>query len=380
MNATPLAGTCRVLYCLDVARQLDLGEVDRALSSSKRATFRHKGRIPAGGGLSPSVRLDWIAPASRVGAWNVREDPELSIYEQGALCVTWSIPFDDPLESLVLLSALLYANDELQARSRAVAGQVLESLGLPGERATAPSPIEDYVCFQVSGAAGSLSGRAGAGAAGWGGGAGTPAWTGPTGPLRTVLARVLRAEEDELSSQEIDDALGAWVAYRPDEACYVDWLGAFLLGADTEDERLVLELATIELLELRLLDAQLDAEIEESYRTLTRSGGPLRALLVQRRELQRIGRMQADDALLHEGADNPLKLFGDDYLARLYRTAAARFHFDDWDASIERKLAMLRNVHQSLADTAAHRRAEVLEWIIILLIAADIALYFTPLR
>ena len=50
--------------------------------------------------------------------------------------------------------------------------------------------------------------------------------------------------------------------------------------------------------------------------------------------------------------------FGDDYLARLYRTAAARFHFDDWDTSIQRKLGVLRSVYQNLADSAAHRRSE----------------------
>ena len=70
----------------------------------------------------------------------------------------------------------------------------------------------------------------------------------------------------------------------------------------------------------------------------------------------------------------------DDYLARLYRTAGDRLHFNDWDASIQRKLDVLWNVYQGLADQAANRRSEVLEWIIIGLIAADIVLYFTPLR
>lgn len=70
--------------------------------------------------------------------------------------------------------------------------------------------------------------------------------------------------------------------------------------------------------------------------------------------------MQADGAVLHEGIDNALKLLGDDYLARLYRTAADRFHFNDWDASIERKLGFLRQVYESLAGLAAHRRSEVL--------------------
>ncbi|MFT5291058.1 MAG: hypothetical protein ACI82F_003134, partial [Planctomycetota bacterium] len=197
---------------------------------------------------------------------------------------------------------------------------------------------------------------------------------------RPALARILRAEQSQLSSQEVEDALANPVSYGLHDVCLVDWLAAFLMGRDMEDERLVLELATVELLELRLLDARLEEQIQGAYKLLGARSGLWGALTLRRRELEQVARIQAEDAILHEGIDNALKLFGDDYLARLYQTSGRRFHFEEWDRSVQRKLDVLRSIHQSLADVAAHSRAELLEWIIILLIAVDILLYFTPLR
>lgn len=360
MADAQLAGTCRALYCLSIARRVDLQRAEERLTTSRRTTFQHKSRVPEGGGMAPPLRMSWTAEAERVGRHWTSPDIEVALYEQGSLCITWNLPFDEPLEGLVELSTLLYDHAGLTARSRELARDLTAGLGIAADRPAVSSHVEDYVVFQaapVEGGPDELLSRA-----------------------RQSIAQVLRAESQGLSNQEVDNALAHPVTYGRDDVCLVDWLAAFLMGADTEDERLVLELATIELLELRLLDENLEEQIEEAYELLARPRGPFSALMVQRRELEHVARMQADDALLHEGIDNALKLFGDDYLARLYRASSQRFHFEDWDVSIQRKLEVLRSVYQSLADSAAHRRSEVLEWIIILLIAVDIVLYFTPLR
>jgi len=80
-----------------------------------------------------------------------------------------------------------------------------------------------------------------------------------------------------------------------------------------------------------------------------------------------------DNAVLFEGVNNTLKLLGDQYLARLYRLVSRRFHLDEWDASILRKIQTLESIYQKISDQAAVRRMEVLEWVIILLIASSIA-------
>ncbi|QDU68152.1 hypothetical protein [Engelhardtia mirabilis] len=355
-----LRGTCSILFCLDLAREIDLTKAQDRLTAWHRATFHHKSRVLTGDAALPPLRLsiDVVPPA--LGTWSMAPQVEFAIYEQGALCVTWRLPFDGPLDELVDLSVDLYDHAELRDHSRRLGVDLLASLDSAADRPLVSDVIEDYVVFEISDPEVDLEH--------------------PGEKLRGDLARILRAERDTLSTQEVEDALSDRVSYRKGEVCFVDWLGALLVGRSTEDERLVLELATVELLELRLLDAQLDQEIDEAYRMMERRPNPWTALTVQGRELHRIGRMQADGAVLHERVDNALKLLGDDYLARLYRTAADRFHFNDWDVSIERKLGFLRNTYESLAGLASHRRSELLEWIIIVLIAVEIVLYFFPLR
>jgi hypothetical protein len=355
---TRLQGTCRALYALDVARGIGLKRAAERLTTSRPTAFHHKQRLPGEPGTPPPLRLTWSAVAPTEPRVANAGEPEVTVYEQGAVCISWPIPFDGSLEDLVELSVLLYDNAELTRRSREIAREVLEALGDAAVRPRLAPQIEDYVVFEA------LPPRAGGMALL----RGTP----------SDLARVLRAEVLQLSEQEVADALAHPVAYGVDDVCLVDWLAAFLVGNETGDERMVLELATVELLELRLLDAQLDTEIEEAYQYLGRRHGLFTSLAQRRRESERVARMQADGAFLHEGIDNALKLFGDDYLARLYRQAGERFHFNDWDASIQRKLDMLRGFHDSLAGTTAHRRAEVLEWIIIVLIAVEIVLFFFP--
>jgi len=81
-----------------------------------------------------------------------------------------------------------------------------------------------------------------------------------------------------------------------------------------------------------------------------------------------------DNAVLFEGVNNTLKLIGDQYLARFYRVVNRRFHLGEWDASILRKLQTLESIYEKISVQASNRRMELLEWVIIFLIAFSIVL------
>jgi hypothetical protein len=353
-----LRGRCRALYCFDVARTIDLVRAEATLRTTRRTTFHHKGRFPALRGVAAPVRVSWHTPAIEIGGERSDTEVEIALYDFGAVAITWSHPVEGGLDDLVRVTGELYDNTTLIARSREIALELVQQIGEAADRARLHDVVEDYVVFELEPVEGGVERL--------------------LFESRGDLARVLRAEEQELSEQEVEDALDSAVSYGRDDVSLVDWLGALLIGRDTQDERLLLELATVELLELRVLDAQLDEEMESAYRLLTTRRSALSGFTTMRREIERIARTQADDALLHEGIDNALKLFGDDYLARLYHVSAERFHFDDYDAAIQRKLGVVHSIFESLAGQAAHRRAEVLEWIIILLFAIDIVLILWP--
>jgi hypothetical protein len=147
-----------------------------------------------------------------------------------------------------------------------------------------------------------------------------------------------------------------------------------------DDVRAVLEFTNVELLEMRILDQQLDQALDQAYESLSRQAWN-RILLpgAFHADVRRIGRLQVDSAILFERVTNTLKLFGDQYLARVYRLASQRFHLESWDATITRKLETLDSIYGKLTDRAATRRMEVLEWIIIVLIALSIAVSFLPM-
>lgn len=353
-----IAGTCFALIALDVARELPLDVAEARLAGSvlRPAPFRHKHRTALGAG-PPSAPLCLVLAreAERIGAHTTTESVELSLYDFGAIAVGWRIAFEASAEELVDLATELYANETLMRAARAIAEGLLERLGDVARGPGLAAEVEDYLLFHLPGGDAEL-------------------------PAAHDLARLLRAEQGPLSAEEVQNALGNRVSYREGESCHVDWLGAVLAGPDMDDERVLLEYATVELLELRFLDAQLGRGVEQAYSALARTRRRLGALAVRSRELERLARLEADNAALHEGIEHASKQLGDDYLARLHRAAADRFHFAEWDASIERKLRVLNGIYGQVSDLAWRRRSEILEWIIIALIAADLLLLFTPLR
>jgi hypothetical protein len=193
------------------------------------------------------------------------------------------------------------------------------------------------------------------------------------------IAQILRAEHQTLSSQEVTDALAHKISYGTCDVTIVDWNAALLVDREGDDVRAVLEFANVELLEMRYLDHSLDDALDRSYEALTmRRRHSLPRLGSFSAGLQRVARMQVDSAVLFEGVNNALKLLGDQYLSRVYRLVSQRFHLAEWDAGILRKLQTLESIYEKMSDQATTRRMEVLEWIIIILIAISIVLPFLP--
>jgi hypothetical protein len=191
------------------------------------------------------------------------------------------------------------------------------------------------------------------------------------------IAQILRVEPAPLSAEEVHDAMSHRIAYGLDDVTIIDWHAALVFDREADDVQAVLEFANVELLEMRYLDEQLDTALNHAYETLSRRAWrPWRRLGSAAADLRRVAQMQVDSAMLFEGVNNALKLLGDQYLARVYRLASQRFHLAEWDASIMRKLHTMESIYEMIADQATNRRMEVLEWIIIILIAVSIVLPF----
>jgi hypothetical protein len=355
------SGICYAIFAYDAARAISLTDAERRVhETTERPTIAHKRRTPSYFEYQPPpVRLSQDAGALAVGKFTTRPSVDLMIYDFGAVAAIYALPMAGSLDELLILSEELYDNEVLLADSRLRVNQLLKVIGDAATQSH-PSPfVEDYVIFHVESFAQPLD---------------------PTlfcGQHARQIAQILRAERQTLSEQEVEDALAVRVSYGLNDVAIVDWNAALLVDREGDDVRAVLEFANVELLEMRYVDQKLDRALDQAYETLSRrSWGLPRIFTSYAADLRSLAELQVDNAALFEGVNNTLKLIGDQYLARVYRMVNRRFHLDDWDSSILRKLQTLESIYEKISVQASNRRMEMLEWVIIFLIAFSIALEF----
>ena len=354
-------GTCFVIFAHDAARSINLELAERRVhEATQRQTMPHKRRAPSYFEYQPPpLRVSQDTEPVHVGKFPARSSVDLLLYDFGAVTVTYSFPIAGPFADLLQLSEELYDNELLLSDSRLRVNQLLQVMGEAATQASVAPVVEDYVIFHIESFAQPFD---------------TSRFC---SEQRRQIAQILRAERQILSDQEVDDAISTRISFGTDDLTIADWNAALLVDREGEDVRAVLDFANVELLEMRYLDQRLDRALDQAYDTLSRpSFNLLRVFGYYSAALRRVAELQVDNAILFEGVNNTLKLLGDQYLARVYRLVNRRFHLDEWDASILRKLQTLESIYEKISDQAANRRMEILEWVIIILIAASIALEF----
>ena len=356
-------GICYAIFAYDVGRWVDLDKAEGRITAIKqRGRIKHKRRAPPYFNYSPlPLRVTEEVESLAIGKYRTSPSVDLLLYDFAAVSVTYSIPLDGDFSNLLALSLDLYENEVLLADSKRRVEDLLAAIEGTVERPSIATSAEDYSIFLIE--------------------ASTPAFY-QNDILATHIqdiAQVLRSESQPLAEQEVRDATVQRISFGLDDITIIDWNAALIFGQDMDDTQAVLEFANVELLEMRVLDQQLDDALDQAYETLSKRKWDRLALPgMFQADLRRIARLQVDSAILFERVTNTLKLFGDQYLARVHRLVSQRFHLESWDASISRKLQTLESIYGKMSDSAATRRMEALEWIIIVLIAVSIAVSFLP--
>jgi len=350
-------GHCHVYFAFLAASQVDL---DRAQAIARarpteRARFQRGRRAPAYLDFDPpplQITLPCEPVPIGVGRFASEAQADVTIFDFGAFSVDFRVPFDGSLAELNALSSALYDHVGLHGAARRRVEELVDALrpALTGERSREVS--EQYVVFDFTSFEPPLA----------------PAALLEKAELRHALAQILRAEERPLSESRVEEALRLSISYAPDDLVVVDWSTALAIGGSA-DERLVLEFANTELLELRCLDKRLDGDLEAASQALSRP----RRRLFGGGDLRRVAKLQVDSAMLYESVNNAVSLLGDQWLAEVYALIAERYDLDKWQGSVAHKLASLGSIYQKLADESAVRRSELLELVIIALIALEIS-------
>ncbi len=192
------------------------------------------------------------------------------------------------------------------------------------------------------------------------------------------IAVLLIGERQRLSSAARRELIPHRFSYYEDDLTVLTWESALVVEprVDDRDVEYILEFANAQLLELRVYDQQLDADLPALYdraeaaraRRSPRLTGRFRALLS---DLQT---RVADVTETVERVENALKVTNDVYLARIYATALELFRAQVWRRGIDRKLAILRETYTMLNSEAQAARAELLEIVIVVLILGELLL------
>lgn len=206
------------------------------------------------------------------------------------------------------------------------------------------------------------------------------------GKFRRQIAGILRGEKswEKLSEREVEDVMRFLLSYSEDEAIVVDWYSALICGGEEYIHEILqtIEIAKIQLLELKTYDKLLDTRIEKAYT-------PLRAVFIHggigiawlSKTYSELSKTASELAELRiEVVDhvhdlrNILKFTGDWYLGKLYTALSDRFRIMDWLSLVDKKLEQLQELYSMAMERIDVYRATTLEFLVLLLIVSLVVL------
>jgi hypothetical protein len=357
----PLAGTLHVFVAFDWGEDVHLEHARRLVPAEVQALPRRR-RTPTSFAYRPPPLRFLLPPMTlelpEVGS--VQPQPEATLFDFAAVSLGLHVPFRLPPAGLTCLAGWLAEPSSLVQAAQAALAPLFQSLrpALQGPK-WRDDFSEDYFVFQLSPDDVPAPDRLLAGQA------------------ATWLAGLLRLDANPLSTEEAAEALRLHLSYSPQDLFVPDWGAAVLIDHDCDETLQTVEFTNLQLLEYRFIDDRLDGDVASAYRVIHRlTQSRLPVWRTHGRRVRLVGELKVEANELFERTGNVLKLVGDQYLARIYRQLAGRFHLPEWEQSIERKLDVLEGVYRVLADQSATYRAELLEVIVVGLILFEIAIAF----
>ncbi len=279
---------------------------------------------------------------------------DLTVFDFGAIALATQFPVRMTAAELTSLAAALSDTAPLNTDARRVLAPWIERIRPAVYGFEVSDLAEEYIVFQMN--------DVGA------------AWLQDQADW---IAGLVRLEAGPLSRDEVALATRLSLSYTPDDLVTLDWAAGFVADRDCADTLQVIEFANVQLLEFRHIDDRLDDRLEAAYRLIrppSQGRRPLAAWRPHSAAVRSVRELEIEATSLFERADNNLKLIGDQYLARVFELASTRFHLRDWEQNIRRKLDTVGDVFDLLTQQAGSTRTEVLEIIVIVLIATEIIL------
>ena len=352
------------LYAYDIAKEADLAAIERMMRGM--AERFDLGRIKDAPRDFPvfrplAVQLNAMDVEGPNGA--LRLVPSVKLFSVGAMSVKVRVPVRvGTIADLAVYRDLRLADgamlsDKAQELGRQVFDRIRPHLDTPVRDLSLP---EGYTVFCV---ASPIDGEEDAGE-----------WLARN---ERHVAALLVGEADPacLSAQEVRDTTQCNYSYYKRDLAVIDWDAALLVDApkDYNDTLYVLELANLQLEELRSYDRQLDDVLDKAYGDVARAARPY-VFGARQRVLNELREITMDLTQVADELGNITKFFGDWHLARVYMGCAVRFHLAEWEKTVGEKLHALDALYTRLLNDSNNRVMLWLETAIVALFIIDLAI------
>jgi hypothetical protein len=348
-------GTVRAYYLFDVADTIDLAKLS-ALGGETRAPAA----LPLRRHAPPYLQFPvppLVANLPEAEIEGLRCSVRVKFYDYGVVSLRLTIAGAGSWNELTILTERARSDERIARFAESTVTRICDEYAHALDERHPPL-VEDYLIVEIERFAEPLD-------------AGTL-----LNDHSAALASLLLGERRPLSATESEEALRARFSYHDDDLTIVQWDAAIVYdrGESARAIEEILEFANSQLLELRTYDALLDRELDAIYKM--QPGEPARSLR-GRREAEQAATLRyliVDVLELTDRSSNALKIVGDAYYARIYRSAAARLGLADWQRQIDTKLASVGEMYRFFNDEARSRRDEFLEAIIVVLVAVEVVI------
>ncbi len=359
---TVAVGAVVALRLFDVAYAIDLARAEGLLAEQARTSRRIRLSATPPKAMAfgvPPLALELEPVVLALEGEDVAAVATVRLYDFGAVTIALRVPivnvtWADFVRQLNAVDRSVTAADDMWDR---LLRRVRELLGPAMNRAEASRVQEDYLIGVVHTFEPKLTAAA----------------------LRDSvdLVPLLSGEQRPLSDGARYELLRQRFSYYTDDLVVLTWDRAFVYEPRGDSDVLdVLEVANAQLLEMRYYDELLDDELPRMY-DLVAKARRARTLLASRRFAglaRRLHTLVAEVTELTERVDNALQVTEDVYLARIYAAALELFRVPEVNAAVERKLAIIRDTYSALYDESLASRTELMEFLIIVLILAEIVI------
>jgi hypothetical protein len=195
-----------------------------------------------------------------------------------------------------------------------------------------------------------------------------------------VAKLILLEEGGELSDQITQRMYETKLQYYRNDLAILDWNSGFVVEpTGTMDIPDVVEFALNQLLEMRYYDDLLDKKLKEIYSAIE-----LKEMSIFSGRYYEIaleaGQKYIEIAEIVENVENSLKAIGDVYHSVVYRMAASKFRFKDWQSNIDNKLDNMAEISKLLLDNINNRRSHMMELVVIFLIGIELLPLFDHIK